>query len=297
MKSRFFLVFLLGVVSLSLVACEKKHVEQSPPVDIVTEEPYQEHLEELDGTVDDVKVPENEMMVVDTPQSGELVTAPLTVTGEARGGWYFEATFPVRLMDEQGNEVAVGYAEAQDNWMQENFVPFKAVLNEFKPGTSEEGTLILEKANPSGLEEHADQVEIPVKIQRGETTTVKVYFPNSAKDPDFLDCGKVFVVERTIPKTQAVARAALEELLKGPTASENADGYITSINEGVKIQRLVVEDGVAKVDFSDELDYQVGGSCRIQSIYSQIETTLKQFPTVKEVEISINGETEEILQP
>ena len=286
MKFRIFAVFLLLFSGLLLAGCEKRPVEKAPPVDILTEEPYEEHLDELD-----------ENILIDSPQPNEAVTAPLVIKGQARGGWYFEATFPVRLVDDQGNEVAVSYAEAQENWMQEGFVPFKAVINSFKPGTSEQGTLILEKSNPSGLEEHADQIEIPVKIQGGETSMVKVYFPNSVKDPDFMDCGKVFVVERAIPKTQAVARSALEELLKGPSGLEKTNGYFTNLNSGVEIQRLVIEDGVAKVDFDEQMGYQVGGSCRIHSIYSQIETTLKQFPTVKEVEISIDGETEEILQP
>lgn len=290
-----FLVVFLGLGFLNGCFVERQGPPRGPSTVIGEEDALpdeeEEHEEEaIEPTTDD-------HIVVTFPQQGQTVTAPLTVTGEARGGWYFEATFPVRLVDAQGNEVAVGYAEAQDDWMQVGFVPFKAVLERFKSGVSEDGTLILEKANASGLPEHADQLEIPVKIHRGETSIVRVYFPNSVKDPDFMDCAKVFVVERSIPKTQGIARAALEELLKGPTASEKAEGYITSLNEGVKIQRLVVENGVAKVDFSEELDYQVGGSCRIQSIYSQIETTLKQFPTVREVEISIDGETEEILQP
>jgi len=47
-----------------------------------------------------------------------------------------------------------------------------------------------------------------------ETSTVKAYFNNSRLDPEF-SCNKVFPVEREIPKTKAVARAVLEELLKG----------------------------------------------------------------------------------
>ena len=38
-------------------------------------------------------------------------------------------------------------------------------------------------------------------------------------DPEF-SCNKVFPVEREILKTEAVARAALAELLKGPTEAE-----------------------------------------------------------------------------
>src|SRR5690606_22250048 len=91
--------------------------------------------------------------------------------------------------------------------------------------------------------------------------------------------------------------AAMEELLRGPTASEKSAGATTSLNDGIKIQRLVVENGVAEVDFDEQLQFEVGGSCRIQSIRAQIRETLRQFPTVKDVVISIDGRTEDILQP
>jgi len=45
------------------------------------------------------------------------------------------------------------------------------------------------------------------------------------------------------------------------------------------------------------LEFQVGGSCRVAAISAQIMETLKQFPTVKDVIISINSRTEDILQP
>jgi len=123
-----------------------------------------------------------------------------------------------------------------------------------------------------------------------------VFFNNDRMDPEF-SCNKVFPVEREILKTQAVARAALTELLKGPTEAEKAQGFFTSINPGVKIQELTIENGVARVDFDSQLEFQVGGSCRVSAIRAEITQTLKQFPTVNSVIISIDGRTEDILQP
>ncbi|MBI5071904.1 GerMN domain-containing protein [Candidatus Falkowbacteria bacterium] len=140
-------------------------------------------------------------------------------------------------------------------------------------------------------------VNQPANTNTEETMTVKVFFGNSIFDPEVLDCQKNFSVERTILKTEAVGRATLEELLAGPTDAEKAEGYFTSINPGVKIQSLVVANGVANVDFDEQLEFQVGGSCRVAAIASEIRETLKQFPTVKDVVISINGRTEDILQP
>jgi spore germination protein GerM len=88
------------------------------------------------------------------------------------------------------------------------------------------------------------------------------------------------------------------ELLKGPTANEiSRFGISTAINPDVEIQSLTIVDGVAQIDFSESLDYQVGGSCRVTAIRSQITNTLLEFPTVDEVVISINGRIDDILQP
>jgi len=130
----------------------------------------------------------------------------------------------------------------------------------------------------------------------GDFQTIKVYFNNSNLDSEF-SCNKVFAVERIIPKTQAVARAAIEELLRGPTEQEKAEGFFTSINPGVKIQKLSIDDGIAVIDFNGQLEFQVGGSCRVSAIRHEIAETLKQFSSVKEVIISIDGRTEDILQP
>jgi spore germination protein GerM len=125
---------------------------------------------------------------------------------------------------------------------------------------------------------------------------VKACFSNSKFDPE-ISCKKVFPVEREIPRTDAPARAALDELLAGPTPVEQTEGYSTSLNPGVTIRSLTIREGLATVDFDEQLGYQVGGSCRVSAIRAQITETLMQFSTVKNVVISINGRTEGILQP
>lgn len=294
MKLRLFLaVFLLFSVSL-ITACGKEPVEPTPPIDVL--EDSEEVPNGASGKISG-DLPGGDNLKIIAPEMNALVSAPLVVKGEAKGNWYFEASFPIRLMDDQGNELAVVPAQAQRDWMTEAFVPFEATFPSFNPGAATTGTLVFEKDNPSGLPEYEERFELPVRFVPGETTTVKIFFPNSVMDPEMLDCGKVFAVDRLIPKTATVARAAVEELLKGPTESEQQAGYVTSLPEGVKVQRLVIVDGVAEADFNDQLQFQVGGSCRIQSIRAQIRETLMQFPTVKDVLISIDGETEDILQP
>ncbi len=104
-----------------------------------------------------------DLIQVDEPSVNEIISSPLTVTGKARGNWYFEASFPIHLLDANGNELGVIPAEAQSEWMTENFVPFKAILT-FSTPLTETGTLILENDNPSGAPENSKRIEIPVRF-------------------------------------------------------------------------------------------------------------------------------------
>ena len=99
-----------------------------------------------------------------TPLPNSVVLSPFSVKGEARGFWFFEASFPVRLYDGNGKEIAVAIAQAQGEWMTTEFVSFSATLTFPLPDTTE-GRLVFEKDNPSGLPEHDDQVSFPVRFQ------------------------------------------------------------------------------------------------------------------------------------
>lgn len=115
-----------------------------------------------------VDILEKPIIILDEPEAGETVSSPLVLRGKARGTWYFEATFPVELVTADGETVVGHYAEAQSDWMTEDYVPFEATL-EFENPDTEEGTLILHKANASGLPEHDDSREIQVRfVQESE---------------------------------------------------------------------------------------------------------------------------------
>ncbi|MCX6742654.1 MAG: GerMN domain-containing protein, partial [Candidatus Parcubacteria bacterium] len=192
-------------------------------------------------------------------------------------------------------EIASGTAQAQSDWMTSDFVPFKAILK-FSIDKDQGGTLVFMNDNPSGLKENEKIFNVPVNLQTAKMK-IKVYFNNPQKDNNFQDCSSVFPVEREIIKTITPAKISIEELLKGVSAIESIDGYITSIPGNVKLQKITILNGIAKVDFDEGLEKGVGGSCRVAAIRSQIVQTLKQFASIKEVVISINGRTEDILQP
>ena len=98
------------------------------------------------------------------PHLNQTVTSPLIVNGSARGTWYFEASFPVQLIDADGNELAQKPAQAQSDWMTTDFVPFSVMLTFEEPAT-ENGFLILKKDNPAGDPAKDAEVRVPVRFR------------------------------------------------------------------------------------------------------------------------------------
>ncbi len=103
-------------------------------------------------------------IVVDFPFPGAVTGKEFSVIGKARGTWYFEASLPVVLIDPSGKVIATGIAQAEGDWMTENFVPFRA---EIKAPSTYMGpaTLVLRKDNPSGLPEHDASVSFPITVE------------------------------------------------------------------------------------------------------------------------------------
>lgn len=230
-----------------------------------------------------------------SPRPHAVVSSPLTVRGEARGQWFFEADFPVRLVDESGAEIAGSVARARGEWMTEDFAPFEASLS-FEEPAGGTGLLVLDRANPSGLAENAAQVAIPVRFRESAPSkwAFRLFFNRTGSGDD--RCEAVWPVARAVEPTPDPARAALARLLEGPTAAERDRGYLTNIPAGVAIRSLRIEGDTAYADFDATLD-RAAGSCRVTAIRAQIEETLVQLPEVGEVVISVEGDVETALQP
>jgi len=113
-----------------------------------------------------------------------------------------------------------------------------------------------------------------------ETQLVTLYFMDPIND-------KLMAEERTIPKVTGIARATMEELIRGPVGSElNCALPVTTKLLDINVR----EDGLAIVDFSEDLinDLPVSAEAEELAVYS-IVNTLTQFPTVQEVEMRIEG--------
>lgn len=131
-------------------------------------ESYPRQCKAPDGTVfrEDIgnELEKDNFIRIAEPRPNSIIASPLTIKGVARGNWFFEASFPVRLFDGNGGQIAHGVAQAKSDWMTEDFVPFELMLQFVSPTTTN-GTLLLDKDNPSGLPENIDALRIPVRFK------------------------------------------------------------------------------------------------------------------------------------
>jgi hypothetical protein len=104
-------------------------------------------------------------ITVTTPQPDQKVSSPLDIAGQARGYWFFEASFPIVLLDCNGQSLASGIATARGEWMTEEFVPFTASLTFTPPAGLKYGVLVFKKDNPSGLPENDAEIRVPVRFE------------------------------------------------------------------------------------------------------------------------------------
>jgi len=109
-----------------------------------------------------IQEPTNRNIKIDLIKSNQIIESPLIITGQARGGWFFEASFPIKLVDSQGELVAQTIASTKGEWMTDDFVPFSATLEFASLEKTNQGTLIFIKDNPSDMRELDDQLSISV---------------------------------------------------------------------------------------------------------------------------------------
>lgn len=102
------------------------------------------------------------IVLITTPASGARVTSPLVVEGTAPGDWYFEAQFVGQLRGADGALLAEAPARAQEDWMTEAPVPYRA---EFTFSVTQEtpATIVLQEDMPAD-NTHPREVTIPVVL-------------------------------------------------------------------------------------------------------------------------------------
>ena len=106
----------------------------------------------------------NNLIKVSLPFPDAVVGKDFSIIGKARGSWFFEASFPIEVLDKNGNSLVKINAKAQGDWMTENFVPFKVDIK-IPDSYIGKATIVLIKDNPSGLTENAASMSFPITIE------------------------------------------------------------------------------------------------------------------------------------
>ncbi len=154
------------------------------------------------------------------------------------------------------------------------------------PGTSTSPSELASSAPsipPSG---GAGTTASPATAPAG-TTIVRAYFVLGG-EPGAEGLAPVL---RVVPRTSAVATAAMNALLAGPTLAESGLRTITSaVPAGSTLLGLSIKNGVATVNLSTEFD-SGGGSTSMRYRLGQVVYTLTQFPTVTSVLFQVEGRT------
>jgi hypothetical protein len=135
-----------------------------------------------------------------------------------------------------------------------------------------------------GHDPTAEAVSTPTKID------VAPYFWIDEAGSDFRPGPFLVPVQRKVDYTLGVGKAALEQLIAGPTTAEkNASPAIsTQVPKGTKLLNLTIADGTAKVYFNSAFagdDDSAAAALRV----AQVVFTLTRYPTVDRVEFYQDG--------
>lgn len=115
---------------------------------------------------------------------------------------------------------------------------------------------------------------------------VKVYLYH---DPgEYIDLAPVM---RSV-NASAPARPAIEALLKGPSAAENRGGFQSLASaRDFRIGSLKISNGTARINFVSTRRWAGwAGDLAPVRFKTAVELTLRQFPSVQRVIVSLNGD-------
>lgn len=121
----------------------------------------------------------------------------------------------------------------------------------------------------------------------------QVFFPNIKKDPNMLDCTKVYPINRHTTEN-VTPEFIIQKLIEGLTQQEITDGFVTTVPKECKLNFIQIKNEKAIIDFKP---FHIAGSCATAAFTAQVKETVLAMPQVREVQITIQGKSEGILQP
>ncbi len=105
------------------------------------------------------------------------------------------------------------------------------------------------------------------------------------------DEGKILIREakRAIPTSDSPLTDALNALVAGPSADDIAKGLVSVMPKGSRLLSVVIRGSTAYVDFNEAFMFNTIGIDGYIGQLKQVVWTATSFPTVKDVQIIIEG--------
>ncbi len=104
-------------------------------------------------------------------------------------------------------------------------------------------------------------------------------------------------VIRPVEYTDAPLTATLEALLQGPTTAEVNQGLMSLISPQTRLRTVYIKGDTAYVDFNEAFRFNSLGKEGLIAELTQVVYTATEFPTVKRVQILVEGEISKHLGP
>lgn len=130
--------------------------------------------------------------------------------------------------------------------------------------------------------------ELPFSVSRAPSP-VETSGPTRAFTVYFTRDDRLIRAEREIKSDVPSAEAALRALLQGPTPQERKQRIATQLPAAVRLLDLRVDPGTTHVDLSAEFQ-EPAPSELIALRVAQVVWTLTEFPEVRAIRFSIDGE-------
>lgn len=147
------------------------------------------------------------------------------------------------------------------------------------------------KADKEAVKETVAKEEKPAvaepKVEAKATTDIQLCFIEIDADGSI----NRKMVKRSVAKNDSPLTTALKELLAGPDTTKSAERNCMSvIPKGTKLLSIKIEDGVAYLNFNEQIEFNDMGSEGGKYSLEQIVFTATAFSTVNEVQFLIEGE-------
>jgi spore germination protein GerM len=161
---------------------------------------------------------------------------------------------------------------------------------------------------PSNVEELWEDaaVEEPL-VQEPPVSTQEESSPPSPPSPEVITATLYFVrinengdlvqtaVGKEIPRTKTPLTVLLSFLLEGVSTQERQQGLVSFIPDGTQLLSTVIQNETAYISFNENFRYNTFGAEGYAAQIKQVVWTATEFPTVKNVQILIDGKKENYL--